>query len=82
MVGFISFIFNISVILIKRLWLYFTQYIEWADAIALGFLTYLFSYHWQLPDKLAIGIGVAVGIVFLLMFHFSKIGWWISTGVF
>ncbi len=82
MVGFISGIFNLFIIFLKALWLYFTQYIEWADAIALGFLAYLFAYHWQLPDKLSIGIGITVGIVFLLLFHFSKIGWWISTGVF
>lgn len=82
MVGFISGIFNLFIIFLKALWLYFTEYIEWADAIALGFLAYLFAYHGQLPDKLSIGIGIAVGVVFLLLFHFSKIGWWISTGVF
>lgn len=82
MVGFISGIFNLFIIFLKALWLYFTEYIEWADAIALGFLAYLFAYHWQLPDELSIGIGIAIGLVFLLLFHFSKIGWWISTGVF
>lgn len=82
MVQFISFLFNMFIIFLKALWLYFTQYIELADAIALGFLAYLFAYHWQLSDKLSIGIGVAVGVVFLLLFHSSKIGWWISTSVF
>ena len=82
MVSFISGVFGLFICFLKLLWLYFTEYIEWADAIALGFLAYLFGYHWQLPDKLSIGIGIAVGTVFLLLFHFSKIGWWISTGVF
>ena len=82
MVQFISFVFGMFIIFLKALWLYFTQYIEWADAIALGFLAYLFAYYWQLPDKVSIGIGIAIGIAFLLLFHFSKIGWWISTGVF
>ena len=82
MVQLVSFVFGMFVIFLKALWLYFTEYIEWADAIALGFLAYLFAYHWQLPDKVSIGIGVAIGVAFLLLFHFSKIGWWISTGVF
>ncbi len=66
------------------LWLaiQFTQYIEWFDAVVLGLVTWFFAYAFKLDNRIGLPIGIAVGGAFLLLFHFSRIGFYISTAVF
>ncbi len=77
--------FAYKVLIILPWWLIekFIQYIEWFDAAMLGFLTYLVIWHYEiLGTGAAIAVAVSVGAVFLVLFHFSKIGFYISTVVF
>lgn len=61
----------------------FRQYIEWFDAAMLGFFTWGVLWHEGIMDtKPAIAVAVAAGAAFLALFHFSKIGFYISTVVF
>lgn len=60
----------------------FTQYIEWFDAITLGLVTWFFSYAFKWGNNIGIPLAIAIGGIFLLLFHLSKIGFYISTAVF
>lgn len=81
MVGTFIGLYRLFLCFIRLLWLLFTEYIEWFDAAALGFIAYLVAYHYKLPDNACIAAGVVVAILFLLVFK-TRIGWWVSTGVF
>lgn len=81
MVSFFVFIFKMIILFLAWLWLKFIGYIEWFDAAALVFISYLIMWHNNFSDNIAIGVGVVVGVAFLLVFK-TRIGWWISTGVF
>ncbi|MDF3005291.1 MAG: hypothetical protein K0S22_1763 [Oscillospiraceae bacterium] len=74
-------LFRLFLCFLRLLWLMFTEYIEWFDAAVLGFIAYLATYHNKLPDNACIAAGVVIAILFLLVFK-TRIGWWISTGVF
>ena len=79
------FKFAYKVLIILPWWLIekFIQYIEWFDAVMLGFLIWGTLWHEKLMDTgPAIAVAVAAGTVFLVLFHFSKIGFYISTVVF
>ncbi|WMJ83155.1 hypothetical protein RBH76_10515 [Oscillospiraceae bacterium MB24-C1] len=74
-------LFRLFLCFLKLLWLMFIGYIEWFDAAVLGFSAYLAAYHYKLPDNACIAVGIVLAILFLLAFK-TRIGWWISTGVF
>ena len=74
-------LFRLFLCFLKLLWLMFIGYIEWFDAAVLGFIAYLATYHYKLPGNACIAAGVVVAILFLLVFK-TRIGWWVSTGVF
>lgn len=81
MVGIFVCLFKLVFLFFIWLWLRFLECIEWFDAAALGFVTYLVAYHYKLPNNACIAVGIVLAILFLLAFK-TRIGWWISTGVF
>lgn len=77
--------FAYKVLIIWPWWLIskFIRYIEMFDAAMLGFLTWLMIWHYKVMGTgAAIVVAIAVGAVLLALFHFSKIGFYISTVVF
>lgn len=82
MVGVVVCIYKLFLAFVQAVWLYFTEYIEIADAIMSGLIIRSYILDWGMSSMVANVIGVAAGILFLIIFRTSKIGWCIMTVVF
>lgn len=82
MVGVIVCLYKLFLAFVQAVWLYFTEYIEYADAIMSGLIIRSYALEWGLNDTISTVLAVAAGIAFLVIFKTSKIGWYIMTAMF